>query len=734
MITVTGRVVDETGVERLNLTVEARGDWLLTTERLASFETKESGRFTLKVPEILGFDDTPRSFRIRVLDVTKRPVIKDRELDGAVQTHDLGDITLQSADLDGLLVTNLTGAAKFVSDGNAVKLLVDGEEAFGRIADDIKGAEKSIDLTQLFFSVPEDFHHDNEAIDPATKEPKEKAKLVFKFSPAPLVPIDPLVPNAPKDPAPRTGDDRPERLLLDKALTDRRIRILLNEPTLGFPEGIFWLAVLTPLAVGLGVWGVGALAALVGIGIPLFPVILGITVLAFFVEAVIIDLKLRDTTDVDDAKHYFLLGVVDTSPDNPERRITVHGFRQALPDHGVQHCKMVITDEKRAVVVGSPFSQRYFDVPTHKIDDPRRGTNSADMVHDLSIAVVGPAAHDLYDTFRLYWNQDLPEPEKLPDVPPGETEPQTGGEDPVSKVQVVRTLSGRRFTELHGTSEKGILEAYLRAFAAAKHYIYLENQYFTDSVITEALVEVLKKKSDLELILVVPIKPDVIFYPRRQAWRIEQLRAAGGDRVGVFTRWTYRPTSGRPWVAPVYIHAKGAVVDDSWATVGSANLDGLSLDYNLLLSPLVFGETTATELNISVIPPVTGAVTPFAELMRRRLFAEQLGLVANGVPNPNDSALDHGPEYKWLKDLWRRTAALALKHVQAAKREPLPGFVLEYPKEDGGWLDTPRKHLAALQVHLKPSEAVVRPITGTRKFYFSTGKWDKTPELEDIEQ
>jgi phosphatidylserine/phosphatidylglycerophosphate/cardiolipin synthase-like enzyme len=336
----------------------------------------------------------------------------------------------------------------------------------------------------------------------------------------------------------------------------------------------------------------------------------------------------------------------------------------------------------------------------------------------------------------MYWNEDLGALEKLPEAPV--PQPETGGEDAVSKVQVIRTLSGKRFSELAGESEKGILEAYLRAFASAKHYIYLENQYFTDSVITDALVEVLKRNTDLELILVVPIKPDVIFYPRRSAKRIDQLRAAGGDRVGVFTRWTYdgnRPNNGRPWVAPIYIHAKGAVVDDSWATVGSANLDGLSLDYNLLLSPLVFGETTASELNISALPPAAGAVAPFAQRMRRRLFAEHLGIVdAQGNPNPDDPALAAGPERKWLKELWRPTAQSALQHVKDAKHEPLHGFVLEYPKEDGGWLDTPRKHLAALGVHLKPSEAVVRPITGTRKFYFSSGKWDKMPELEDIKQ
>jgi phosphatidylserine/phosphatidylglycerophosphate/cardiolipin synthase-like enzyme len=344
---------------------------------------------------------------------------------------------------------------------------------------------------------------------------------------------------------------------------------------------------------------------------------------------------------------------------------------------------------------------------------------------------VGPAARDLFQTFCLYWNEDL-KANKLDPLPanlPPNT--QTTGEDAIAKVQVVRTLSGKRFDELKGESEKGILEGYLRAFAAAKHYIYIENQYFTDSVITDGLVAALKANKSLELIIVVPIKPDLPTYPKRQGKRIDQLRAAGGDRVGVFTRWTYsKRESGRPWVAPVYIHAKGAVVDDSWATIGSANLDGLSLDYNLLLSPLVFGETTACELNLNVLPSAPGAISPFAEKMRRRLWTEQLGIQKDLPVDP----LAHGPDHKWLPNLWRPAAVEALKHVQEARRKDLPGFVLEYPKEDGGCLDTPRKHLKALGVELKPSKAVIRPITGTRKFNFSTGKWDKRPELEDIKQ
>ncbi len=125
---------------------------------------------------------------------------------------------------------------------------------------------------------------------------------------------------------------------------------------------------------------------------------------------------------------------------------------------------------------------------------------------------------------------------------------------------------------------------------------------------------------------------------------------------------------------------------------------------------------------------IAGQVTPFAELMRRRLFAEHLGLSAT------DPLLGANRPASWLQGLWRPGAKSALDHLKAATQQALAGFVLEYPTEDGGWLDTPRKHLAALGVNLKPSEAVIRPLARTRKFHFATGLWDKTPELEDIRQ
>jgi hypothetical protein len=163
MITVTGRVVDEQHTPMTGVQVIALGDWLLTSEKLVKPVTVDNdGRFTLTGPKCR----TSRawrtwrivpSFRVRVLNSIVAELSDDQVVSGTEPSTDLNEITVHRLDKDGLAVTNLTGTAKFVSDGNAIKLLVDGLEAFGRIADEIKLANHSINITELFFALPDKF-------------------------------------------------------------------------------------------------------------------------------------------------------------------------------------------------------------------------------------------------------------------------------------------------------------------------------------------------------------------------------------------------------------------------------------------------------------------------------------------------------------------------------------------------------------------------------------------------
>ena len=293
MIKVTGRVVDEEVRPMNNVRVVALANWLLTTDKATKVDVVD-GRFTLEfeaadVPTTAVGSITP-SIRVRVVDLVGRQLSSDREVFLTQDNIDINDITVLRADVEGLLVTNRSGKAKFVSEGNAIKLLIDGEEAFGRVADEIQKAQHSINMTQLFFGVPK-FDPENEAIDSETNEPKEKAQLVFKFDETkPPIPVEPYPANE-KITFPRIGDQRPERLLLNSLVDKNKnttVRILMNEIGLGLPEGIFWLSVLTALAaipVPLRITS-ECLLGLMGVGITFFPLFLlatlGLAVFEFF--------------------------------------------------------------------------------------------------------------------------------------------------------------------------------------------------------------------------------------------------------------------------------------------------------------------------------------------------------------------------------------------------------------------------------------------------------------------
>ena len=154
-LTVTGTVVDENGTGLGGLLVEARGDWLLTSEVVDSTTTRNTGDFTLVLAGMLGEPTHPSSCRIRVVDDLGRPISDDKDVPGTDGNQAVGRITVRTADRTGLLVTNGKGEARMVSEGNAMTVLIDGKEAFGSAADDMEAATTSLNMTQLFFTTPD---------------------------------------------------------------------------------------------------------------------------------------------------------------------------------------------------------------------------------------------------------------------------------------------------------------------------------------------------------------------------------------------------------------------------------------------------------------------------------------------------------------------------------------------------------------------------------------------------
>jgi phosphatidylserine/phosphatidylglycerophosphate/cardiolipin synthase-like enzyme len=256
------------------------------------------------------------------------------------------------------------------------------------------------------------------------------------------------------------------------------------------------------------------------------------------------------------------------------------------------HVKLILIDGTIGYITGSTLKQGYFCDQDHLLRDGRQGVvnpssnkGERQLIHDVSLRVQGPSTRHLDETFSTIWNAaNQPAPAPAPQAGP------IGGPDAAAAVQVLRTLPGGMFTTAtpdpnvenvpHG--ETGILESYQRAILKAEEFIYIEDQYFNSKEVVEAILQRMIEKPALEVILVLNSRPDIGGYHSHQTSLINQLIEATGnqpDRVGVFTMWSTDSSQQRFEVAHVYMHSKVAIVDDLWASVGTANVDGASLNY-----------------------------------------------------------------------------------------------------------------------------------------------------------
>ncbi len=228
--------------------------------------------------------------------------------------------------------------------------------------------------------------------------------------------------------------------------------------------------------------------------------------------------------------------------------------------------------------------------------------------HDVQIAIHGPAVADIETGFRERWEDPTPlsrsplrrwrdrvlrpiDPPPCPVPLPGPSECGTDA------VQVLRTYPYRRQGYTFAPAgERSIARAYRKALDRAQRLVYLEDQYLWCPQVVSAFAEALAATPSLRLIAVVPQFP--IAGPNR-AWRatgsaaapqllararsLDLLRRLGGDRVGIYHVENHAGT-------PVYVHAKVCVIDDTWATVGSGNINRRSWTYDTELSCAVLGQ------------------------------------------------------------------------------------------------------------------------------------------------
>jgi len=187
----------------------------------------------------------------------------------------------------------------------------------------------------------------------------------------------------------------------------------------------------------------------------------------------------------------------------------------------------------------------------------------------------------------------------------------------------------------------------VRAFRDAERFIYVENQFLWSSEIAAVLVDKLKNppRDDFRMLFVLPANPNSGADDTRGVLG-ELLDADGG--AGRVLACTLYARAGA-LADQVYVHAKVAIVDDNFLTIGSANLNEHSL----------FNDT---ELNVVVRDPQLVRST------RRRLWAEHLELSQDDLPDDPVETIDR---------LWAPTSAEQLRRRQEG--EPLTHRLVRLP-------------------------------------------------------
>lgn len=119
---------------------------------------------------------------------------------------------------------------------------------------------------------------------------------------------------------------------------------------------------------------------------------------------------------------------------------------------------------------------------------------------------------------------------------------------------------------------KGIRRAYESAFEKARSRIYITNAYFLPPTkMIRSLVTAARRGVKVAVILAATTDVKLVLYAAR----------------GLYAKLIKNGVEVHEWAAGPVLHAKTAVVDGVWGTVGSSNLDPLSLRENLEVNAIV---------------------------------------------------------------------------------------------------------------------------------------------------
>ena len=222
------------------------------------------------------------------------------------------------------------------------------------------------------------------------------------------------------------------------------------------------------------------------------------------------------------------------------------------------HRKIVVIDGKIGYTGGMNVADYYI-----------KGLPKIGEWHDIHARIEGDAVRYLQGIFLTMWNRETGQhiggPEYFPDTPQLP--------DSIAEEIMIVDRTPRE-------TPRSISRAYTTSIREADSLIRIVNPYFVPTKsIKEAIKHALKKGTEVEIM--VPSVSDVPFTPEAAFYILHKLMKKGA-KVYLFNGGFH--------------HSKVMMVDGSFCTVGTANLNSRSLRYDYETNAFIFDPETTAEL------------------------------------------------------------------------------------------------------------------------------------------
>ena len=247
------------------------------------------------------------------------------------------------------------------------------------------------------------------------------------------------------------------------------------------------------------------------------------------------------------------------------------------------HRKLCVVDQELAFCGGINVLDDWFD--------PNHGALAAPRF-DFAVRVTGPLVLDVHAAMsQFWWRLEVTERAKQVDL--------RGALQALQRPAQERSLTDGQKVVAEGTRAELVLRdnlrfrtrierAYRQALGEAQHDIIVANAYFLPGrKIRKSLIHAARRGVRVRLLLQGRYE---YFMQYHAAHALYASLLTAGVEIYEYT--------------PSFMHAKVAVVDDCWATVGSSNMDPLSLllarEANLVIEDPAFTQTLRRSLEQAI--------------------------------------------------------------------------------------------------------------------------------------